>query len=329
MLKFAVKNSNHLLPVALTTGEPAGIGPEIATRAVYHTDRPVCLLGDKNILESHRVAADLPQWPAHVSFAHVPLGEKVVPGTLNRANAAYVLETLRIAATGAMDGTFGAVCTAPVQKSIINDAGHAFTGHTEFFADTAGVKKVVMMLTESDAEDALRVALVTTHVPIAKLASLITRENVRETLQILYRELTETFGITSPRIAVTGLNPHAGESGHMGREEIDVIAPEIAAAQDLGWNVTGPYPADTVFSPAKLKAFDAVLCMYHDQGLPVLKHKSFGHGVNITLGLPFIRTSVDHGTALDIAGTGKANIESLLTALRLAHSLIDKKKQYA
>lgn len=316
-------------PVALTTGEPAGIGPEICVRAVYETNRPVCMIGDQDFLESVRQKFALPAWPAHVSFHHVALQAPVIAGKLNVQNAAYVLETLRVAAQGAMDGTFSAICTAPVQKSVINDAGIPFTGHTEFFADLAHVKKVVMMLVSSDAQDALRVALVTTHVPIAKLAQCITHENVEETLNILHHDLQTAFAINTPRIAVTGLNPHAGESGHMGTEEVDIIGPEIEKAKAKGWIVTGPHPADTIFAASKLTQYDAVLCMYHDQGLPVLKHMSFGQGVNITLGLPYVRTSVDHGTALDIAGQGIANIGSLLTALRLAQTLATNREHHA
>lgn len=308
-------------PVALTTGEPAGIGPEICVRAVYQTDQPVCLIGDCELLETQRQAFGLPNWPGHVTFKHIPLAVPAHPGQLNPANSKYVLEVLKEAALGCMSNLYSAVCTAPVQKSVINEAGIAFTGHTEFFANLANVRKVVMMLVSSDLKDALRVALVTTHVPIASLAQHITIENVQETLRILHHDLTTAFRIKEPRIAVTGLNPHAGENGHIGREEIEVIAPVITQAQNLGWNVKGPYPADTIFAPSKLNQYDAVLCMYHDQGLPVLKHMSFGKGVNITLGLPFVRTSVDHGTALDIAGQGRANVGSLLTALRLAQTL--------
>lgn len=224
-----------------------------------------------------------------------------------------------------MEGRFSAIATAPVQKSIINDAGIPFIGHTEFFAKIARVNKVVMMLVASEKIDALRVALVTTHLPIAKLAQAITNDALDETLKILHHDLHHHFGLTSPRIAVTGLNPHAGEGGHMGDEEIRVIGPAIERAQSQGIDASGPYPADTIFVADRLKNYDAILCMYHDQGLPVLKHASFGHGVNVTLGLPFIRTSVDHGTALDIAGKNIANIGSLLTAIKLAQTLAENK----
>lgn len=312
-------------PIAITTGEPAGIGPEIAVKSVFEISAPVCLIGDKTLLDHERNRLELPDWPAHVSFVHVPLVTSVVAGQLNAANASYVLETLRVASIGAMNGQFSAITTAPVQKSIINDAGIAFTGHTEFFADLAGVQKVVMMLVASEKRDALRVALVTTHLPIAKLAQAITDQAVDQTIAILNHDLQHHFAIPLPRIAVTGLNPHAGEGGHMGDEEIRVIGPAIARAQSKGIQASGPYPADTIFVSDHLKKYDAILCMYHDQGLPVLKHASFGHGVNVTLGLPFIRTSVDHGTALDIAGKNIANIGSLLTAIKLAITLAENK----
>ena len=312
-------------PIALTTGEPSGIGPEISVKSVYEISTPVCLVGDRSLLNHERIRLGLPDWPAHVSFEQVDLGRPIVYGQLDSANAAYVLKTLKIAALGAMDGRFSAIATAPVQKSIINDAGIPFTGHTEFFADIAQVNKVVMMLVASEKTDALRVALVTTHLPIAKLAQAITDEALDKTIQILHHDLCHHFGIDRPRIAVTGLNPHAGEGGHMGDEEIRVIGPAIERAQSLGIEASGPYPADTIFVSDRLKNYDAILCMYHDQGLPVLKHASFGHGVNVTLGLPFIRTSVDHGTALDIAGKNIANIGSLLTAIKLAQTLAENK----
>ena len=312
-------------PIAITTGEPAGIGPEVSVRSVYNTTYPVCLIGSYALLEQQRQALGLPAWPEHVSFKNIDLNQPVVPGQLNMANAAYVLGCLDEAADGALQGRYSAICTAPVQKSIINEAGIAFTGHTEYFAQAAGVDKVVMMLTSSEKDDALRVALVTTHLPICQLAQAITYDNVLSTLKILHHDLTQHFGIVSPKIAVAGLNPHAGESGHIGREEITHIAPAIAAAQQAGIDCSGPYPADTLFTPSHLIGLDAVLCMYHDQGLPVLKHVGFASGVNITLGLPFIRTSVDHGTALDIAGRGIADIGSMNAALILAGALAQKK----
>lgn len=312
-------------PIALTTGEPSGIGPEISVKSVFEISTPVCLVGDRSLLDHERIRLGLPNWPAHVSFEHIELAQSVVAGKLDSANAAYVLKTLEEAALGAMEGRFSAIATAPVQKSIINDAGIPFTGHTEFFANIARVNKVVMMLVASEKIDALRVALVTTHLPIAKLAQAITNEALDETLKILHHDLHHHFGLTSPRIAVTGLNPHAGEGGHMGDEEIRVIGPAIERAQSQGIDASGPYPADTIFVADRLKNYDAILCMYHDQGLPVLKHASFGHGVNVTLGLPFIRTSVDHGTALDIAGKNIANIGSLLTAIKLAQTLAENK----
>lgn len=317
--------TNGLAPIALTTGEPAGIGPEVSVRSVYETDQPVCLIGNRHYLESLRERLELPAWPDRVSFQDVALASPVVPGTLNIRNAEYVLRCLDLAVTGTLNGAYSAVCTAPVQKSIINDAGFHFTGHTEYFAQTVGVDKVVMMLTSSEHADALRVALVTTHLPIAQVAQAVTYDNVLRTLSILDHDLKYHFGIISPKIAVAGLNPHAGEGGHLGEEEITRIIPAIEAAQRQGIDCSGPFPADTLFTPAHLNESDAVLCMYHDQGLPVLKHVGFHSGINITLGLPFIRTSVDHGTALDIAGLGIADIGSMKAALALAGALALKK----
>ncbi len=230
-----------------------------------------------------------------------PMAVAVEPGRLDVANAPRVLDTLAAACDAAAAGTFDALVTAPVQKSVLLDAGIAFTGHTEFFAERTGTPRVVMMLVSGTDPAALRVALVTTHLPLRAVPDAITREAVRDTLAILHADLVRRFGIAAPRIGVCGLNPHAGEAGHLGREDIDVIAPAIADAVARGASVAGPLPADTLFVPTHARAFDAILAMYHDQGLPVLKAASFGHGVNVTLGLPFVRTSVDHGTALDLA----------------------------
>jgi 4-hydroxythreonine-4-phosphate dehydrogenase len=232
-------------------------------------------------------------------------------------NARYVLDSLQLALDGCLDKRFDAVVTAPVHKGIINDAGIAFSGHTEFFAEGAGIDKVVMML----ATDSLRVALATTHLPLKDVSAAITRSSLQQVVEILDRSMKAQFGISHPRIAVCGLNPHAGEGGHLGMEEIEVISPVIELLQATGINLTGPWPADTIFNQDRLQDYDVVLAMYHDQGLPVLKHAGFGRAVNITLGLPFIRTSVDHGTALDLAGSGKASDTSLQAAVDMAEAM--------
>ena len=247
----------------------------------------------------------------------VPLAAAVTEGHLDRANSAYVLRTLETAAEGCMSGRFAAMVTAPVHKGVINDAGFAFTGHTEFLETRTHAEHVVMMLVGGG----LRVALATTHLAVKDVAEQITTERLELTLRVLHRDLTARFGLAQPRIAVAGLNPHAGESGHLGREEIDVIIPVLERMRAQGMQLTGPLPADTLFNPERLRNFDCVLAMYHDQGLPVLKYASFGSGVNVTLGLPIIRTSVDHGTALDLAGTGKVDAGSLHAAIALAGAL--------
>ena len=248
---------------------------------------------------------------------HVPLARPVTPGKLDPANARYVLAVLDRAIRGCMEGEYAAMVTAPVQKSVINDAGIAFTGHTEYLAEHASTPDVVMMLVGGG----LRVALATTHLALTDVPRAITRNGVLTALRVLDADLKRRFRIARPRILVAGLNPHSGESGHMGREDIDAIAPAIADALAAGIDAKGPIPADTLFVPERLRQADAVLAMYHDQGLPVLKYASFGQGVNVTLGLPFVRTSVDHGTALDLAGTGKADPGSLIEAARLAIEL--------
>ena len=255
--------------------------------------------------------------PGVMPVVDVPLAAAVNAGRLDRANAAYVLQTLEVAADGCMSGRFGAMVTAPVHKGVINDAGIAFTGHTEFLAARMRAPHVVMMLVGGG----LRVALATTHLAVKDIAEHITSESLEQTLCVLERDLKQRFGLAQPRIAVAGLNPHAGESGHLGREEIDIIIPLIARLRAQGMHLTGPLPADTLFNPERLREFDCVLAMYHDQGLPVLKYASFGSGVNVTLGLPIVRTSVDHGTALDLAGTARADAGSLRTAIALAAAL--------
>jgi 4-hydroxythreonine-4-phosphate dehydrogenase len=252
--------------------------------------------------------------PGKLRIVNFPTAVPVIPGTLNTDNAAYVLETLDYAAATCLRGEFDAIVTAPVQKSVINDAGIPFSGHTEYFADKTGSAMPVMLL----VAEQLRVALVTTHLPLTAVSAAITPTVLNNVIRVLDRDLRLRFGITTPRILVCGLNPHAGEAGHLGREEIEVITPVLQQLRVEGITLTGPVPADTAFTPHMLAHADAVLAMYHDQGLPVLKNVGFGHAVNITLGLPIIRTSVDHGTALDLAGTGKADAGSLSAAIALA-----------
>jgi 4-hydroxythreonine-4-phosphate dehydrogenase len=290
----------------VSSGEPAGIGPEICARlAASPLPARLVILGDRQL------------FPGVRGVEHVALGRPCTPGTLDPGNSRYVLALLERAVQGCLSGEFDAMVTAPVQKSVINDAGIAFTGHTEFLAAQTGTDHVVMMLVGGG----LRVALATTHLALADVPRAITREGLQKTLRVLDRDLRDRFRIPRPRILVAGLNPHSGEGGHLGHEDAQVIAPAIAAAVADGIAASGPLPADTLFVPERLKHADCALAMYHDQGLPVLKYASFGRGVNVTLGLPFVRTSVDHGTALDLAGTGKADPGSLIEAAKLAIEL--------
>jgi 4-hydroxythreonine-4-phosphate dehydrogenase len=300
--------------IALTTGEPAGIGPEICARVARepHPAR-IVMIGDRDLLAG-RGAAQLPE---RVSIEHVALARPARAGRLDPGNSRYVLALLDRAARGCQSGEFDAIVTAPVHKGVINDAGIAFTGHTEYLAERSGAPCPVMMLVGGG----LRVALATTHLALADVPRAITRDALTSTLRVLFRDLELRFGIGAPRILVAGLNPHAGESGHLGREEAEVIAPVVEKLAAEGLAVRGPIPADTLFVPERLAGADCALAMYHDQGLPVLKYASFGRGVNVTLGLPFVRTSVDHGTALELAGTGRADHGSLREALRLAIEL--------
>ncbi len=306
--------------IALTTGEPAGIGPEIAVAALDALPAGVecALIGDRSLLAQVRL-------PAGVSIEHVALAAPVVAGRPDLRNARYVLATLDRAIAGALSGEFDAVVTAPVHKGVINDAGVRFTGHTEYLAEKTATPHVVMMLVGGDVTRPLRVALATTHVPLAQVPRAITTEGLVATLEVLHADLVAKFGIAQPVIGVCGLNPHAGECGHLGREEIDVIAPALERLRARGVALAGPLPADTVFVPANARRFDAIVAMYHDQGLAPLKYASFGRGVNVTLGLPFVRTSVDHGTALDLAGTGRADAGSLRAALALAVELATRR----
>jgi 4-hydroxythreonine-4-phosphate dehydrogenase len=324
--------------IALTTGEPAGIGPDVAlmlaARPAARRGARLLLVGDADMLAARARRLGLKvALPAHdaastaaVQVLHVPLARDANPGRLDARNGAYVLATLDAALAGCVSGDFAAMVTAPVHKGVINEAGHAFTGHTEYLAEKTHTPRVVMMLAGPVKGGApLRVALATTHLPLAAVPQAITRDELRTTLTILDADLRGKFGLARPRIVVAGLNPHAGESGHMGREEVEVITPVLEELRARGMRLAGPLPADTLFTPRVLKDADAVLAMYHDQGLPVLKYATFGEGINITLGLPVIRTSVDHGTALDLAATPAraktADPGSLVTAFRLALDL--------
>jgi 4-hydroxythreonine-4-phosphate dehydrogenase len=311
--------------IAITTGEPAGIGPEISLAALSVVaevagDARITLIGDEALL-AERARLIGARWPSTANVEHVPLRTAALAGRRDSRNAHYVLATLDRAIGGAMTGEYDAIVTAPVQKSVINDARIPFTGHTEYLAERTATPRVVMMLAGETAHGPLRVALATTHLPIAAVPGALSIDGIAAVLKILIAELQTRFGIDAPRVVVTGLNPHAGEGGHMGREEINVIAPAVSRLRLQGHHVDGPLPADTVFVPALVQRYDAVLAMFHDQGLPVVKYATFGHGVNITLGLPFVRTSVDHGTALDLAGTGRADASSMRAALKLAIEL--------
>lgn len=323
-------NDTALPVIALTAGEPAGVGPDLCI-ALSQRSLPcrLSVLGDREVLRARArqlgVAVDWlhgdaipPHLPGALHVRHIPAAVPVVPGALDTGNAAHVLALLDAAIEGCMRGAYTALVTGPVHKGVINDAGHAFTGHTEYLAEHSGTPRVVMMLTGGD----LRVALATTHLPLRQVADAITPLLLDEVIRILHADLRTKFGIAVPRIVVAGLNPHAGESGHLGREEIDVIEPVLARLRNEGMDLVGPLPADTLFSRIRQEPCDAVLAMYHDQGLPVLKYASFGAGVNVTLGLPFIRTSVDHGTALDLAGSGRADVGSLVAAVEMAAEMV-------
>ncbi len=353
--------------IAITTGEPAGIGPEISIRAAWQTRAEVnaVLIGDAAFLAITAAAIDpainlvalsaqalrnngLPRFPVdRIVVIDCPLAAHVVAGQLDPNNGRAVLETLDLAVEGTMAHWFDAIVTAPLQKSTINDAGVAFTGHTEYLAEKTGTAQVVMMLaggidsavdrnpaknlspsSPSSSQTMLRVALATTHLPLKDVPAAISFDSLSRTIDILQHDLKTKFGLGKPRILVTGLNPHAGEGGYLGREEIDVITPAVQAAQARGIDVSGPYPADTLFQQKYLRDADCVLAMYHDQGLPVLKFATFGRGVNITLGLPLIRSSVDHGTALDLAaaGVGKADHGSMLEAIKVAAHMVAASK---
>jgi len=320
--------------IALTSGEPAGIGPELCLAAA-RAQLPVELvcLADRTLLAER--AAQLgwpinlrdydpntrqPSQPNTLAVLHIPLAAPSKAGQLDKRNARYVLDLLDRAIKGTVSGEFAAIVTAPVHKGVINDGGVPFTGHTEYLAEHTGGSLPVMML----AAPGMRVALATTHLPLKDVSAALTIESLLKTATIVNDDLRKWWGITAPRIAVCGLNPHAGEGGYLGREEIDVIAPAIQLMRERGIQATGPLPADTAFVPQMLDQCDAVLAMYHDQGLPVIKHAGFERTVNITLGIPILRTSVDHGTALDLAGTGRADPRSLMAAIELASQIITR-----
>ena len=324
---------------ALTPGEPAGIGPDMCLLLAAQAQPHALVAIASRVLLAERAAqlqlavklvevgpGHWPTQPAPAGSLYVwdcPLRAAVEPGRLDPANATYVLETLTRAGQGCLDGAFAGMITAPVHKGVINEAGIPFSGHTEFLAELTHTEQVVMML----ATQGLRVALVTTHLPLKDVAAAITPERLARVSRILHADLRDKFGIAKPRILVCGLNPHAGEGGHLGREELEVIEPTLEQLRGEGLELIGPLPADTLFTPKHLEHCDAVLAMYHDQGLPVLKYKGFGAAVNVTLGLPIIRTSVDHGTALDLAGSGKVDTGSLQVALETAYQMAESRRQ--
>ena len=315
--------------IALTPGEPAGVGPDLAIQLAQQP--PTCvlvLIADPALLAERAKQLHLSftarEWRGRGSAGQgvyllpVKTARPVHAGKLDKANAPYVLEALKSAVAGCVSGEFDALVTGPVHKGILNDAGIAFTGHTEFLAESSGAAQPVMLL----AAPGLRVALATIHLPLAAVPNAITRERLTAVIEVLHTDLRKKFGVADPVILVCGLNPHAGESGHLGHEEIEVIEPVIKSLAAKGMRLRGPVPADTAFIPSQLQGVDTVLAMYHDQGLPVLKHHDFAHAVNITLGLPFVRTSVDHGTALELAGTGRADASSLIAAIETALKIV-------
>jgi 4-hydroxythreonine-4-phosphate dehydrogenase len=321
--------------LAITAGEPAGIGPDLVVALAERAfDAELVVLGDPALFASRALSlgrefastAFDPRAPARphrggaLPVLPIALDAEVVAGQLDVRNASHVLSILAQASAGALDGRFDAIVTAPVQKSVLSDAGVMFRGHTEFFAERAGCDVVMLLI-----GGGIRVALATTHLPLAAVPAALDRAGLTRTLAILHAGLRRDFGLAEPRIAVLGLNPHAGERGHLGREEIDIIAPALDALRERGLDLVGPLPADTAFSPHLRGEFHAYLAMYHDQGLPVLKALGFGEGINVTLGLPYIRTSVDHGTALDLAGTGRADARSFFAAIECAIDLVARR----
>jgi len=323
--------------IAITPGEPAGIGPDLAiTIAQQAWPVQIIVVASKALIAQRAKQLNLaitlidydvnsaarPQEAGSLTILDIPLAQPCIAGTLDVNNGAYVVDTLKLASDKSMSGEFDAIVTGPVNKGLINKAGISFSGHTEYFAHQANCSDVVMML----ATEGLRVALVTTHIPLAYVSKAITYERLQKITRILHQDLITKFGITSPKIYACGINPHAGEDGHLGREELDIMIPAFDELRDEGMQIIGPLPADTIFQEKYLTDADAVLSMYHDQGLPVLKYKGFGASVNITLGLPFIRTSVDHGTALELAGTGQADSGSMMEAMKSAIDLANRRK---
>ena len=321
--------------LAVTPGEPSGIGPDLIIQLAESLKQPaeLIIIADKAMMIERAkqldIAVDIVDYQANkpasisessqIKVLNIACAEKVIAGQLNKQNSPYVLQTLTRATEGCLSKEFDAMVTAPLHKGIINDAGFEFTGHTEFLADLTNAELPVMML----AAESLRVALATTHLPLNEVSAAITQKSLTQVITILHHDMQTKFGINKPHILICGLNPHAGEGGHLGMEEINTIEPVIKSLKAQGMNLTGPLPADTLFTPKYLETADAVLAMYHDQGLPVLKHVGFGHAINVTLGLPIIRTSVDHGTALDLAGTGKALTGSLVEAIKNAITMVN------
>ena len=336
----------NIIPrLAVTPGEPAGIGPDLIIQLAQQRqsnpfEAELVVVADKAMMQARAQQLGIPvsfsdyqegnnatnratvNKALEIKILDIKCADSVIAGELNTRNAQYVLDTLTRATIGCINNEFDAMVTAPLHKGIINDAGVAFTGHTEFLAALTKAPLPVMML----AADNLRVALATTHLPLKDVSDAITKDSLKQVISILHHDLVSKFGIENPHILICGLNPHAGEGGHLGMEEIETIEPVIESFKASGMNLTGPLPADTLFTPKYLETADAVLAMYHDQGLPVLKHVGFGHAINVTLGLPIIRTSVDHGTALDLAGSGKASTGSLIAAFDSALEMINAKK---
>lgn len=307
--------------IVITAGEPAGIGPDLCVMLAAHAlAADITIIADRHLLQAR--AAQLGLSLGKLKIQHVSLANPCQAGQLDSSNSHYVLETLTLATQGCIHGQFDALVTAPVHKGVINDAGIAFTGHTEFLAELTNTKQVVMMLVGGG----MRVALATIHLPLKDVPAAITQSSLEAILRVTHHDLVSRFGIPNPNIFIAGLNPHAGEGGYLGHEEIETIIPVIEKLRTEGMSLIGPLPADTMFSQKNLALADCFLAMYHDQGLTVLKHASFGGGVNVTLGLPIIRTSVDHGTALDLAGSGKADCGSLLAAIELAIELVSKQQ---
>lgn len=325
--------------IAITPGEPAGVGPDLCIQLAQHAHPAqlvaICdpeLMAQRarelnlniNITTFDAAEPATPHTPGSLTVLPLELAQSIVAGTLNVNNAAYVLQCLRLAVQGCQNHTFDAMVTGPVHKGIINDSGIDFSGHTEFLAELCNSKRSVMML----QTEGLRVALVTTHLPLRAVADAISQDTLREVIEILHHDLQRKMGIEQPSIYVCGLNPHAGENGHLGKEEQQIIEPVLSELRAKGLNLVGPLPADTIFTAANIAQSDVILAMYHDQGLPVLKHLGFGNAINVTLGLPIVRTSVDHGTALELAGSGKANSGSLEKALQLAIEMVKIKPRF-